>query len=108
MATTVIAALSAAAALAGAGTGIYSAMNPANSRGAARSEGLGNLGADNALANQDYMKLLNTLGLTLSTAGTVDAEGNETYYDPATNTWPSKLGDKPAQVQAAAENASIS
>lgn len=99
--------IAAIAALGTAGAGIYSAMSKSGAP-AQQAQGIGRDMLGNALSNQDYMKLLNMIGLTRSTAGTQDSEGSETYYDPATNTWKTKLGDKPAQVQAASENASIS
>jgi hypothetical protein len=62
---------------------------------------------NNTLSQQDYGRRLNALLIERSRAGTSDDQGNQTYYDPTTNTWRSTLGAEPARVQRASDLASI-
>jgi len=102
----VLATVAALAGLASAGTGIYSTLTAGNRGNPAAP--VANQNNEQAAADAAYMRLLNTIGLQRSVAGTEDDQGSSTWYDPATNTWKSKLGTKPAAVQAAADNASVS
>jgi len=58
--------------------------------------------------NDQYQKALSTLIAQRSTAGAQDEYGSGMQYDPATNTWVSKLGAQPKQVQDASDLAAVS
>ena len=62
---------------------------------------------NNTIGQQDYNRRLNALMIERSRAGTSDDQGNQTYYDPSTNTWKSVMGAEPARVQRASDLASI-
>ena len=101
-----IATLAALGTLASAGTGIYSALSTNNKSNQAAYD-LQRANFEDSRGNTSYNKLLNTIGLQRSTAGTQDDQGTTTYYDANTNTWKTKLGAIPAQVQSGADRASI-
>lgn len=58
--------------------------------------------------NDAYQKALSTLITQRSVAGGQDEYGSGMEYDPATNTWRSRLGAQPKTVQDAADLAAIS
>jgi len=102
-----LATAAAIASIVGTGAGIYSSLSANNRQGQQQQQiATDNLAQTDAL--RDYMRILNTLGLQRSTAGSTDSEGNELYFDPATNTWKTKLGERPAEVQRASSDASVS
>ena len=91
----------------GVGSTIAGTMN--------RGNGTAQHGQDIALAqlqdarnNDQYQKALSTLITQRSVAGAQDEYGSGMEYDPATNTWRSRLGAQPKAVQDSADLAAIS
>jgi hypothetical protein len=64
-------------------------------------------GLQDSRNNDAYQRALSTLINQRSIAGSQDDYGSGLQYDPATNTWVSKLGAQPKQVQDASDIASI-
>lgn len=103
----IIAAITAAAAAAGAGAGIYGAAS-ANSNAAKARQQSGQAAMQTAENNDQYQKMLNAIAMNRSTAGTIDAQGNQLTYDPATNTWRTTLSGQGQRTQQAFDNANVS
>jgi len=75
---------------------------------AERGQGIAGAQLQDARNNDAYQKALSTLITQRSIAGAQDEYGSGMQYDPATNTWVSKLGAQPKQVQDAADLAAVS
>lgn len=102
MVATALAALTAAAAVGGTA---LSAVNSQNASSAAAKTSSNN--AQSAANSEQYQHALNAEAMKRSIAGSTDARGDQTYYDPATNTWKTKLSNTGAQLQGASDAASI-
>jgi hypothetical protein len=102
-----IAALAAAAAIAGAGASIYGTATRDQS-GPARQTAIANAQLGDARNNDNFQRMLSILINQRSIAGSTDQYGSTMRYDPATNQWVSSLGAQPKAVQDAADFAAIS
>ena len=106
-----LATAAAIAALVGTTVGVGSTIAGTLGRGnttADRGQAIGLAQLQDARNNDQYQKALSTLIAQRSIAGAQDEYGSGMQYDPATNTWVSKLGAQPKAVQDAADLAAIS
>lgn len=102
MVATALAALTAAAAVGGT---VIGGINSSNANSAASKTASNN--AQSAANSEQYQHALNAEAMKRSIAGSTDARGDQTYYDPSSNTWKTKLSNTGAQLQGASDAASI-
>ena len=91
----------------GAGTSLYSAMNK-NTTGSTLSDVISLKALQDAENQQAYTNAQTALADTLAKAGYSDSYGSTVQYNPATNTWETKLGKLPEQESTAAAQSAIS
>lgn len=98
--------IAAAAALTTAAAGTYSAATT-NNDGPATQSRIAGQAREDAKENSEYQRMLNTLAIKRSTAGVDNGQGSTVTYDPGSNTWKTRLGEKEQQLQDATTNANI-
>lgn len=103
----VAAALTAAAAVASAGAGIYG-LTQTNTRSAQQAADYSAANLQNAQNQQQYQAMLNAIALQRSTAGYSDSLGTTQKYDPYTNQWTTTLGALPQRQATSQALADIS
>lgn len=101
-----IATAGAIAALIGAASSVYGQATK-DTGGPARQAALAYQQEQDAAANTSYQRMLSQLTAKRAVAGTQDSFGSTLQYDPATNTWVSKLGDQPMASDLASMQAGI-
>lgn len=101
-----LAALAAAATVAGAGASIYSTMSRDTS-GPQRQADYGAAQLQDARNNEMYQRMVSAMVNQRSIAGSQDSWGSSVQYDPGSNTWRSQLGAEPEAADRASMQASI-
>lgn len=109
MGFSILGAISAAAALASAGAGVYGGVQGnANAQAANKnSAAISSNNLQNSQNQEQYQHMLDAIAMQRSVAGSTDSRGDQLQYDPATNSWTTTLSPTGQRVQSAADSAAI-